>query len=145
MITSSQYPAGRTCAPSVLLAEDNTDLRELYECALIRTGFEVTAVSNGLDALTHLDSRSFDLVLVDRTLPGVGGVTVLRQMRRSHDPDVPALMISHLSRSVDIVTGYAAGANSYLGKDVGLRTIIDEAWFLARAHQLARSRTEDTD
>jgi protein-histidine pros-kinase len=65
----------------VLLAEDDSAIRELTELLLARQGHKVVAVDNGQDALRTLSTRSFDVVLLDDEMPGLSGAETARRIR----------------------------------------------------------------
>ena len=57
----------------ILIAEDDGELRQLFSHVLIRNGYSVTGVSNGLEALAALDSGYYDLIISDIMMPGMDG------------------------------------------------------------------------
>ena len=67
---------------SVLLAEDDDDLRALIGRGLRDRGFEVTPTADGNEAVAALVARRYDIVLTDLRIPGIDGLAVLRQARR---------------------------------------------------------------
>lgn len=65
---------------SILVVEDDPDLRALYTSALRVTGFEVESVADGLDALYHIDNRLPALIVLDIGLPRISGRTVYEEI-----------------------------------------------------------------
>ena len=100
--------------PLVLLAEDDPDLSDLVAMMLEVDGVRVVAVGNGNDVLPTLALERPDLVLLDLTLPGKGGVEVVLELRAISD--VPVLLITGFGREHGIDQALAAGATDFLMK-----------------------------
>ncbi|MCH5241546.1 MAG: bifunctional response regulator/alkaline phosphatase family protein [Muribaculaceae bacterium] len=77
----------------ILWADDEIDLLKPHILFLKGKGYEVTTVSNGVDALEALDKEPFSLVLLDENMPGLSGLETLSRINRSH-PEVPVIMIT---------------------------------------------------
>lgn len=80
-------------APRVLIVEDEVAVRVLFEAVLSQDGYSVTAVGTGRHALYVLRDKSFDIVIVDMSLPDGDGPDVIRQILEEH-PHIKALAIS---------------------------------------------------
>lgn len=76
--------------PNILIAEDETDLREFLRDELTEAGFTVTAVSNGADAVVAATERSIDLFLLDMLMPGLDGIQTIKVLRKIM-PQVPII------------------------------------------------------
>jgi two-component system, OmpR family, response regulator MtrA len=100
--------------PHVLFVEDDRSIREVATVALEDAGFRVSACADGRDALRAFDGTPFDLVLLDVMLPGVDGLEVCRQIRRSHS--TPIIILTARTATVDVVTGLELGADDYVPK-----------------------------
>ena len=128
--------------PSLLLVEDDETIRETIRDALSLEGFEVTACGNGRDAMTQLQNHSplhpFALVVLDLMLPGLGGLEVCRQLRRSGDR-TPILVVSARDSEADRVLGLEIGADDYLVKPFGMRELV------ARCRALLRRAGNEAD
>ena len=80
--------------PRIVIAEDDDAMREFLSQALMREGYEVTAVANGADALCALqDEGQYDLLLADVKMPGVNGVSLARCMR-CDEPGLPIVFVT---------------------------------------------------
>ena len=80
---------------SVLIVEDDPALRELYRWALRAAGFAVVAVSDGLEALRHLESAKPDAVVLDLNLPHVSGRDVQQELNASPETrHIPIIVVS---------------------------------------------------
>ena len=77
----------------ILWADDEIDLLKPHILFLKGKGYDVTTVSNGVDALDALAREPFSLVLLDENMPGLSGLETLAKINRSH-PDVPVIMIT---------------------------------------------------
>lgn len=96
--------------PSILLAEDDSSMRQFLKRSLEKGGHTVLSVENGEDALPHLQSGGFDLLLTDIVMPGIDGIELAR-MASEIAPDMRVMFI----------TGFAAvvlGRRDELPNDV---------------------------
>ena len=103
-------------------------------------GFHVHRAADGLAALEHLSSAASlpELVLLDRSLPGMDGLDVLRAIRKRHTPgELPVIIVTGIGESEAVVEALELGANDYLAKPLDLPVAI------ARIRtQLARRQAE---
>jgi two-component system OmpR family response regulator len=123
----------------VLVAEDETHIRELVRMHLELEGWEVIEAASGDAALDRLRAVLVDLAVLDIMLPGLDGITVLRAMRREGpNAATPVLMLTARREESDKVLGLDSGADDYLTKPFGVRELV------ARARALMR-RTRPAD
>jgi two-component system phosphate regulon response regulator PhoB len=104
-------------APSVLVVEDEAAIREMVSYNLSREGYRVAGVQSGEDALALAQIRPFDLIILDRLLPGVDGLEVCRRLR--NDPktrSVGIILVTALGEETDVVAGFHEGADDYITK-----------------------------
>lgn len=106
--------AALTNRPRLLLVEDDDQLGPLMATVLDEV-YDVTLVADGGEALDIATSRTFDVMVVDRRLPTVDGVTIVETLRRA-GAGVPLLILTALGTVQDKVRGLDAGANDYLVK-----------------------------
>ncbi|MBU9742522.1 response regulator transcription factor [Lachnospiraceae bacterium ASD3451] len=99
----------------ILLVEDDEQLCHFLKLQLIKEGFEVDDCKNGEDALYFISQRSHDLVLLDRMLPGMDGLAVLKNVRNA-GIHIPVILITALGELGDKITGLDCGADDYLVK-----------------------------
>jgi DNA-binding response OmpR family regulator len=121
----------------VLVVEDEQDLARMLVRLLESEGYAVDAVHDGQAGLHRALTGRYDVLVLDRGLPGIDGVDLLRRLRRS-GVTAPALMLTAYDTVPDRVEGLDSGAQDYLGKPFD----IDE--LLARLRSLVR-RTGDDD
>lgn len=121
---------------TVLLVDDEENIRSSLGDYLQREGFEVVLASNGEEALKYLGRLSPDLVILDVRMPKMDGLEVCQEVRRrSHY--IPIIMISgEKMETIDQVVGLEVGADKYLIKPVGLPVLVAEVRALLR---MARS------
>lgn len=99
----------------ILLAEDDTETAAFVARGLAELGHNVVVANRGEDAL-HLGlSEDFGLIVLDRMMPGIDGLAVLRRLRAA-GIDCPAIMLTALGKIEDRVDGLDAGADDYLVK-----------------------------
>ena len=111
--------------------EDEPLLRSGLEDLLKGAGHEVEAVADGTSAARRGAVEPFDLVVLDRMLPGLDGLEVCRRLRLAR-PGLPVLMLTARGAEDDKVRGLKAGADDYVTKPFGVREL------LARVEALGR-------
>ncbi|MEO7169976.1 MAG: response regulator, partial [Sphingomonas sp.] len=99
----------------VLVAEDDGETRDYIERGLRELGHVVTTAADGRDAMFLATGEPFDAIILDRMLPVLDGMTILRSIR-SAGIATPVLMLTALSRVEDRVAGLETGADDYLVK-----------------------------
>ena len=99
---------------SILVVEDEPQLRGLIRLYLERDGHQVTDAGDGPSALAAFDEQPHDLVVLDLMLPGMQGETVLEALRDAGD--VPVLITSAKRSDAERIAGLRAGADDYLAK-----------------------------
>ncbi|HYZ62592.1 MAG TPA: response regulator, partial [Acetobacteraceae bacterium] len=129
-------PAGSSPAAHLLVADDNSDMRDYLVRLLSRQGWDVKAVADGIGALAAARRRRPDLVLADIMMPGLDGLGLTEAMRREPDlASVPIVLLSARAGEAAQLEGLASGADDYLVKPFAAREL------LARVHtHLALSR-----
>ena len=104
---------------TILVVDDNDDIRDLITFILEDNAFTVVAASDGDTALALVESAKPDLILLDVMMPGLSGIQTLERIRRSSNlaaAATPVLMITAKSQSEDIEVALKAGASSYIVK-----------------------------
>ena len=130
--------------PEILLVDDDLELTELLAELLSLEGFNVTVVHNGKEALSLLETRSFDLMLLDIMMPMLNGTETLKQLRKTSD--MPVLMLSARDNDIDRVLSLELGADDYLPKPFNDRELVARIRaILRRAAQSTSSATQTVE
>jgi two-component system NtrC family response regulator len=106
----------------ILFADDEASLQELMRIELPRVGHEATVCPDGRTALAALERTSFDCVIVDLDMPGVGGLEVITRVRET-SPDTEAVIITGKSSLESAIAAVRQGVFDYLTKPCKLADI----------------------
>ncbi len=98
----------------ILIAEDDADISMIEQVYLEAAGFQTTIVADGNEVAPTVAAEKFDLILLDLMLPGKNGYEICQEIREK--TDVPILMVTARSESVDKVHGFSSGADDYIVK-----------------------------
>jgi two-component system, OmpR family, alkaline phosphatase synthesis response regulator PhoP len=109
----------------ILYTEDDLDCRHMVVFTLEQSGYEVTCVDSGGEALSLAKTQHFDLFLVDNWLPGLTGPELTRHIREFNQT-TPILFYSGAAYEDDKQTALAAGAQGYLVKPIGIERLTEE-------------------
>ena len=102
---------------SILLIEDDDIVSELLEKRLVKAGYTVEIVNNGIDGLAEIHKNKPDLVLLDMLLPGMDGFSILKELNDEGIlPDLPVIIISNSGQPVEIEHAIKMGVRDYLVK-----------------------------
>ncbi len=125
---------------SILAVDDEQSFLTLLESLLTSEGYTVTTAEDGVTAINALQSKTFDLVLLDVKMPKVDGIEVLRFIKDNY-MDTPVIMLTGVSEVKIAVECMQLGANSYITRPYSvneLLTVIDRA--LERRRLMAENR-----
>jgi DNA-binding response OmpR family regulator len=123
----------------VLVVEDSKSLAEVLVEGLRDQGMAVDAAHDGLEAAAKLDLNPYDVVVLDRDLPGIHG-DALCQMITDREQRAMVLMLTAADAPGDRVTGLGLGADDYLGKPFHFPELVLRIRALARRRPSARGR-----
>jgi two-component system cell cycle response regulator CpdR len=110
--------------PRILLAEDDTSMREYLQRALQRVGYEVDAVGCGTEAVPLLEADRYELLLTDIVMPEMDGIE-LAQKASAMDPDIRVMFITGFA-AVALQSGRAAPEAKMLSKPFHLKDLVAE-------------------
>ena len=99
----------------ILVAEDDPDTAEYVLKGLREEGYTVEHVADGRDALYLASSSTFDAILLDRMMPGMDGLSVLKALRAAN-VETPLMILSALGQLDERINGLRAGGDDYLTK-----------------------------
>ncbi len=122
----------------ILIVEDESDLIKLLKYNLEKEGFRVSYATDGSIALAEVRRDPPDLVILDLMLPGLDGLEVCRQLRRSDKfSRIPVLMLSARSEEADRIVGLELGADDYVTKPFSMREVVARVRALLRRNEQA--------
>lgn len=98
----------------ILIVEDDEKIAQLEADYLISNGYEVQILGDGRKVIPELKEKKYDLILLDLMLPGCSGYDICRQIR--DEIDIPILMVTARTESVDVIRGLGLGADDYITK-----------------------------
>jgi two-component system OmpR family response regulator len=125
-----------------LIIEDDRDVASFVQKGLAQAGWNVDHADNGKDGLFLATTETYDALVVDRMLPRVDGLTVIRTLRASNNV-TPALVLSALGEVDDRVDGLRAGGDDYLVKPFAFSELMARLEALVRRAS-ANSSAADT-
>lgn len=125
----------------VLVVDDERMVRQLLSRVLREHGFETREASDGAAAVESLREHEFDVVVSDIAMPGLDGISLLKEIRR-RDLDLPVILVTGDPTADTAIRALRFGALNYLLKPVDPETLASEARRAARLYALARVRRE---
>lgn len=130
-------PVEKLC---VLLIEDDAELAATVAECLVHAGYTVDVVHDGGEGLRRSASEPYDALIVDRMLPGVNGLDLVKRLREA-GCRTPALMLTAMGRLQDRVDGLDAGADDYLVKPFAIVELLARIRSLTRRSGLPSQAT----
>ena len=124
-------------APHILLVDDDARLSQLAARFLAEQGFRVTQAGSAAEARDKLRFLDFDLMVLDVMMPGENGLELTSGLRAERAPDMPILLLTARDTPEDIVAGFEAGADDYLGKPFDPRVLVARIRAMLRRAQPA--------
>ncbi|MDN5696648.1 MAG: response regulator transcription factor [Rubrobacter sp.] len=107
---------------NILVVDDDAALLEVMSIMLLSEGYRVLTAEDGAEALRISEEEPLDLVVLDIMLPKMSGFDVLKRLRES--TDVPVVMLTAKSQSVDKVVGLELGADDYITKPFDTKELL---------------------
>jgi len=110
---------------TILVIEDDHDIRELIEFNLAKEGYRVRCAASGEEGLRRAKTEAPDLIVLDLMLPGVDGIELCRRLKR--DPvteSIAIVMVTAKSEESDVVLGLGIGADDYVAKPFSPRMLV---------------------
>ena len=119
----------------ILIVEDETDLAQILVDYLKRDGFTASTIADGLAALTELLRSPPDLLILDVMLPGLDGISILRELRKTSN--LPVIMATARVEEIDRLIGLELGADDYICKPYSPREVVARVKTVLRRSQPA--------
>ena len=125
----------------ILIAEDDRELRQLFQHVLTKNGYAVTGVSNGEEAMDAIDAGYYDLIISDIMMPKMDGYQLVRALREA-GLTIPVMMITAKDAFDDMRMGFLSGSDDYMVKPVNVNEMVLRVGALLRRAQLANERRQ---
>lgn len=119
-------PAAVAAKPRILVIDDDPVLKRIIEIALGKSGYEVTTVGNGEEAMTVLKGSVFDVIMVDMMMPFMDGLRFLSWLRGTAGIQTPVLVQTSLARQKIEDDVRAAGAQDLIIKPARLPELLEK-------------------
>ena len=125
----------------ILIAEDDSELRQLFQHVLTKNGYAVTGVSNGEEAFVAVEASYFDLIISDIMMPKMDGYELVRALRDA-GLTTPVMMITAKDAFDDMRLGFLSGSDDYMVKPVNVNEMVLRVGALLRRAQMANERRQ---
>ena len=123
----------------ILIAEDDSELRQLFSHVLIKNGYSVTGVRNAKEALDALDKGYYDLIISDIMMPEMDGYELVSSLRTA-GYSIPVMMITAKDAFDDMRMGFVSGTDDYMVKPVNVNEMVLRVGALLRRAQMINDR-----
>lgn len=125
----------------VLIAEDDQELRQLFERILVKNGYTVLTAANGQEVLDLLDREYVDIIISDIMMPVMDGYELVRTLRET-GLTIPVLMITAKESFDDMKQGFLSGTDDYMVKPVNVNEMVLRVAALLRRAQMINDRRQ---
>lgn len=125
----------------ILIAEDDTELRQLFQRVLVKNGYSVKGVSNGKEALEVIEQEYIDLIISDIMMPVIDGYELVQSLRESGQ-QIPVMMITAKDAFDDMRLGFLSGTDDYMVKPVNVNEMVLRVGALLRRAQMINNRRQ---
>lgn len=130
---------------TILVVDDEKDIRDLIAYNLSKEGFEVITASDGKEALEKLARNKVQLVVLDIMMPGMDGYEVCRVIRAQESTaKLPVLFLTARSAEVDQIIGLELGADDYIQKPVSPRVLVARVKSILRRSEMSVTSSPDS-
>ncbi|WP_018998403.1 winged helix-turn-helix domain-containing protein [Hirschia maritima] len=127
----------------ILVIDDDEKVSSFIHRGMNELGHKVDIASDGKDGLFLATTEEYDVLIVDRMLPGVDGLTILQTIRAAKN-ETPAIILSALGRVEERVKGLRSGADDYLVKPFAFSELLARTELVAaRRHQIETKKTTE--
>lgn len=130
---------------TVLVVDDDRDIRELVVDYLNNAGYHATGAANGREMRAWLAGHQVDLVVLDLMMPGDDGLTLCRELRSDRYHNLPVLMLTARSDDADRILGLEMGADDYLVKPFVARELLARIKAILRRYRALPPNLQITD
>lgn len=117
----------------ILVADDETKIRETIKDYFSAKGFDVVLAANGKEAVALSNSNDFDLIILDVMMPVMDGLTACKEIRK--ESNIPVLFLSALGEEHDFLNGYSSGADDYIVKPFPLSVLHEKCLAMIKRYK----------
>ena len=125
----------------LLIAEDDKELRQLFQHVLMKNGYAVTGVADGKEALDAIDKGYYDLIISDIMMPVMDGYELVSSLRQA-GINTPVMMITAKDAFDDMRLGFLSGTDDYMVKPVNVNEMVLRVGALLRRAQMINERRQ---
>ncbi|MGM9587123.1 MAG: response regulator transcription factor [Candidatus Limivicinus sp.] len=125
----------------ILIAEDDKELRQLFQHVLMKNGYAVTGVADGKEALDAMDKGYYDLIISDIMMPVMDGYELVSSLRQA-GINTPVMMITAKDAFDDMRLGFLSGTDDYMVKPVNVNEMVLRVGALLRRAQMINDRRQ---
>src|SRR6266700_2659730 len=140
-IVATEESTVSTPKGKILVIDDEADIRESLDALLSLEGYEVDLAANGTEGAKRIESRVYDLVLLDLMMPDRSGMDVLREVR-DRDRETPIFMITAYGSVEAAVDALKIGANDYFSKPWDNEKLLIEIARMISGNRLERENEQ---
>ncbi len=124
---------------SILIVEDNADMRELFCTVLSDHGYHTIGAVDGMDALNIMEKDYVDLVVADIMMPNMDGYELTTSLREAHY-DLPILMVTAKDQFSDMQRAFRAGTDDYMVKPINVNELVLRVEALLRRAKISSEK-----
>lgn len=124
---------------TILVVEDNADMRELFCTVLSDSGYHAIPALDGMDALDIMDKEYIDLIVADIMMPNMDGYELTRSLRAANY-DLPILMVTAKDQFEDIQRGFRSGTDDYMVKPIHVKELVLRVEALLRRAKISSEK-----
>ena len=124
---------------TILVAEDNADMRELFCTVLSEGGYRAIPAADGAEALRIMEKEYIDLIIADIMMPNVDGYELTKELRDAKY-DLPILMVTAKNQFEDMKKGFRAGTDDYMVKPVNVNELLLRVEALLRRARISSEK-----
>ena len=125
----------------ILIAEDDKELRQLFQHVLMKNGYAVTGVADGKEALDAIDKGYYDLIISDIMMPVMDGYELVSSLRQA-GINTPVMMITAKDAFDDMRLGFLSGTDDYMVKPVNVNEMVLRVGAMLRRAQMINERRQ---
>lgn len=126
----------------ILVAEDNKNYAKFLKIILTQAGYKVSVASNGIEALTIMDTKHIDLIVLDVVMPEMDGFEFTRQLRQANN-NTPIIMLSEKFQDEFKCQGFISGTDDYITKPVNEKELMLRIKAVLRRANIANEHQAD--